>query len=230
MNRKIWLIMGSLVLVAALMASMVAGCAKPAPTTTPTPKPEPIVIEYLSCVEEGHSITVGFHETYEKALNERAKGELELKWMGGPEVISGLDQPEAVSRGVIAAANTPVGYYKGTLPEANVSSYSRLTPMEEGDSGFYDLMVELHKEQMNARYVGRTWTWAPFYFFTNPLIEKPADLEGLLIRGVSSHKPFIDGAGATMVTMPSTDIYSGMERGLVEGHVYQFKLVVHYLG
>ena len=34
-------------------------------------------------------------------VNEKGKGELVVKWLGGKEVIAATDQPEAVMRGVV---------------------------------------------------------------------------------------------------------------------------------
>ena len=175
---------------------------------------KPIVLKAVTFQSAG-TATLGF-EMYMKRLNEAAKGELVMDWTGGPEAIPAHDQPEAVRRGVVDFAFTPPGYYKSQLPEASATFFSRLFPWEERANGYYDLLVELH-EKAGWRYIGNA-SWGPMYFtWTNFEVKKPEDLVGHLIRSGRTSLAFCKALGVKPVTMPIADVYSGLDRGIIEG-------------
>jgi TRAP-type C4-dicarboxylate transport system substrate-binding protein len=51
-------------------------------------------------------------------------------------------------------------------------------------------------------------------------MEKAADFKGLKIRVMPLYIPFMKALGASPVTMPPTDIYTAMERGVVDGFMW----------
>ena len=176
---------------------------------------EPIVLKIVSFHKQGLS-TKGV-ELYINKVNEAAKGELKIEWMGGPEAIPSHDQPEAVRNGTVELGFVPPGYYKSQLPEASSLFFSDLYPWEERANGFYDLMVDLHKKA-GWRYIGVT-LWGPMYnIFTTFKVENPKDLEGHLLRSGKTSLAFCKAIGAKPVTLPLSDLYSSLDRGLVEGY------------
>jgi len=151
-------------------------------------------------------------------LNEAAKGELIIEWVGGPEAIPAHDQPEACRSGVVDFANVPPGYYKSQLPEASATFFSRLYPWEERDVGYFDFLVELH-EEAGWRYIGNA-AWATMYYaWTNFEAKTPEDLSGHLIRSGKTSLAFCEAIGIKPVTMPISDVYSGLDRGIIEGYL-----------
>ena len=59
------------------------------------------------------------------AVNSALKGEVNVKYIGGPEIIPSLQQAEAVGKGVIDIAMVPTAFYQSQLPEASAFSLSR---------------------------------------------------------------------------------------------------------
>jgi TRAP-type C4-dicarboxylate transport system substrate-binding protein len=161
--------------------------------------------------------TKGF-EMYMERLNKAAKGELVIKWVGGPEAIPAHEQPEAVVRGVMDFAVTPTGYYLSMLPEATFTLFSELPPWEERNVGFHDLMVKLHKE-VGVYYIGRNDWGTLFHIFTNTKIQRPADLKGLVMRAGKTNRAFAQKLGIKWISLPMADIYSALDRGLITGYI-----------
>lgn len=177
---------------------------------------KPIVLKAVTFQRAGIA-TTGF-EMFMNKLNEAAKGELVLKWTGGPAAIPAHDQPEALRRGVVDFAFTPPGYYKSQLPEASATFFSRLYPWEERANGYYDLMVALH-EKAGWRYIGNA-AWGDMYnTWITFKVEKPDDLAGHLIRSGRTSLAFCKALGIKPVTMPIADVYSGLDRGIIEGYM-----------
>ena len=150
-------------------------------------------------------------------VNERAKGELVIDFIGGPEIIPGFDQPKAVMEGSIDIVYNVTAYSAPLVPSADTMHLSQYLPWEERERGVYDLYVELMKE-MNAMYLGRMMTPnAGFYFWVNDPVERPEDLAGLKMRSAALYDEFMKALGITPVTVAIPDVYSALERGIVDG-------------
>ncbi|MBW1997052.1 MAG: TRAP transporter substrate-binding protein DctP [Deltaproteobacteria bacterium] len=151
-----------------------------------------------------------------KRINEACKGELEIQYMGGPEVIPGLEQVEALRKGVIQVTFNVAAYYQSIFPEGVAFTLSKLTPWEERKpGGFYDLMVERHK-RINVMYLGR-WLHGPFYIWLKDPVSKLDDMKGRKLRTTALYDRFMKALGAVPVTISMSETYTALERGTVVG-------------
>lgn len=228
--RKLFILLSVACLALMLVAvPFMAACAKPAPAPTPAPapapapappppKPEPIVLKALCFIPiEWEPTTYGYARFIER-VNERAKGELTIEYVGAFETVPMYDQPEAVRTGVADMTNVFCGMYKDIIPEVLAAELSKVTPMEERENGFYDWMVKLHKEKMNLYYLGRTSAIpAHMYMYFNEEIEKLEDLKGMKFATGTTFMYALERLGVAGVHMPMSDKYSALERGVVDG-------------
>jgi TRAP-type C4-dicarboxylate transport system substrate-binding protein len=152
-------------------------------------------------------------------VNEAAKGELKIDYLGGPEVIGGFDQIEAVRTGVLDVTFNVGGYYDKLLPAAHIFLLSRLTPSEERKAGLYDFLQPLHKE-IGVFLLGDYGSGTYQYLYTNKAIKRPQELAGLKMRTAAAFDPFMKALGIATVSMPPPDIYTALERGTIEGFVF----------
>ncbi len=149
-------------------------------------------------------------------INKELAGTLKINYVGGPEVIPGMQQAEAVRTGVIDIIFNPTAYYQNIFPEGVAFTLSKLSPTEERQpGGFYDLMVERHKN-INARYIGR-WLWSPFYLWSKNEVKTLEDLKGKKMRTSALYDRFMKAMGIVPVTIPAADTYTALERGTVGG-------------
>ena len=153
------------------------------------------------------------------SINKRAAGELEIKYLGGPEAMPGFKQFEALRNGVVDMIFGCESYYGREVTGAPYTHLTRLDPMKEREVGYYDLRVDLLKEH-NVRYLGRAEFGVWFNVFTNKAIERPQGLKGQKIRVSGTYEPFIKEIGAAPVTMPGSDIYTALERGTIDGYAW----------
>ncbi len=155
------------------------------------------------------------------AVNRRAHGRLRIDWLGGPEVSASFDQVHAIKAGTIDMdLYYPWAYMKSVMPEAEAQGLSELAAWEERKSGLFELWSEIFEKRVNAKYLGRLHSNVTFNVFCNKKVEKVADFKGLKIRVMPLYIPFMKALGASPVTMPPTDIYTGMERGVVDGFMW----------
>jgi len=147
-------------------------------------------------------------------------GQFEIKYKGGPEVISFKEQVEAVRTGLVDMVFTATSYYTSVIPVGDGFSASALTPWQEREKGVFDLMQKIHAEKANAYFLSRMGSGIPFQFYVNQMVKGLDDLKGMKIRGSPTLIPFLKRLGASPVMMPPGDIYTGLERGVVQGYVW----------
>jgi TRAP-type C4-dicarboxylate transport system substrate-binding protein len=151
-----------------------------------------------------------------KRINEYCRGELRINYLGGPEVISPLDQVEALRKGIVQVTFNPTAYYQSIFPEGVAFTLSKLTPWEERrPGGFYDFMVSRHK-RINAMYLGRCMH-SPFYLWLKEPVRTPADLNGRRLRTTALYDRFMRAVGAIPVSISMTETYTALKQGTVEG-------------
>jgi TRAP-type C4-dicarboxylate transport system substrate-binding protein len=154
-------------------------------------------------------------------VNKRSQGRLRIDWLGGPEVFASFDQIHALKAGTIdMILYYPFGYMKSLMPEAEAKGLSELAEWEERKSGAFELWTEIFEKRVNAKYLGRFHNNLNFQIHTNKKIEKISDFKGLTIRTMPLFNPFIKALGASPVTTPPGEIYTSLERGVVNGFMW----------
>jgi TRAP-type C4-dicarboxylate transport system substrate-binding protein len=154
-------------------------------------------------------------------VNKRAQGRLRIDWVGGPEVIKGFDQPHAIKAGTIdMVLYMAFAYCKSLMPEAEAQGLSELAIWEERKTGAFDLWTKIFEKRLNAKYIGRLHSLCPFQVYTNKKVAKVADFRGLKIRVMPLYIPFMKALGAAPVMIRPPEIYTSMERGVVDGYMW----------
>ncbi len=229
MNKLTRSLLASAVLATMVIAAFATGCGKAKETASTQEAPQPIELKAVLPGPANVSY-VKFSLEFFEEVNKRSNGRLVIKHLGGPEVIPVDKLAEGLRGGSVDVAHLFTGLYEDKLPEAGVFPISELTPMEERKSGFYDLMVQLHKEKMNAYYLGRPRSVAAYITATKFPVKNPRqDFKGKKIASASQlYVSFIKSLGAVPVTLPEAETYSALERGLVDAVVTSTSIVKGY--
>jgi TRAP-type transport system periplasmic protein len=151
-------------------------------------------------------------------VNEAGKGKLKIDHIGGPEVFPVADQVNAVSKGLADIVMT-FTVHAALVPEIDTTGLSDLTPAEERKAGYMDILDKAH-EKINIKMIGRTATDSGFYIFSKDPIRKLDDFKGVKIRSHSGYDPLFKAVGAVPVGMNISEIYSGLEHGVVRAAPY----------
>ncbi|MFC1902626.1 TRAP transporter substrate-binding protein DctP [Chloroflexota bacterium] len=213
-----------------MLVSLFLGCGAPSPAPSPAPAPapspapspipaptpvEPIVLKTVAFNVESHASVAGF-VIFKDMINERAKGELVVEYIGAREAIPMFEQPEAVARGAVDACFNVGGVTKSFIPGINSMVLSEMTAWEEREVGYHDLMVEIHKKE-NLYYLGRQLMHLSFYMFSDTPFATPYDMSGQRFRSGGLYDPLYKKLGIVSVTIPLAEQYTALERGLVDG-------------
>jgi len=151
-------------------------------------------------------------------VNTVGKGEIRVELLGGPEVFPVSDQINALSKGLVDAVMT-FSVHTPIVPEIDTSGLSDITPTEERNNGYLDLLDRAH-EKINVKVVGRTATQSGFYIFSKQPIRTLADFKNVKIRSHSGYDPLFKKVGAIPIGMNISEIYGALERGIVSAAPY----------
>jgi TRAP-type transport system periplasmic protein len=156
---------------------------------------------------------------FQRLVNEKLGDRVQITYLGGPEVVPAAEQFEALRNGVVDVIIGAAAYYTAQVPEASAMLLARKSPQELRQSGYHDAMAELHLEKGGVIFLANL-TGVPdtgFRIYLNKRIDS-ADLTGLSIRVSPVYVPLVNGLGGTPINMPVTDIYTALERGVVDGY------------
>jgi TRAP-type transport system periplasmic protein len=151
-------------------------------------------------------------------VNTAGKGEIRVELLGGPEVFPVSDQINALSKGLVDAVMT-FSVHTPIVPEIDTSGLSDITPTEERNNGYLELLDKAH-EKINVKVVGRTATQSGFYIFSKQPIRTLADFKNVKIRSHSGYDPLFKKVGAIPIGMNISEIYGALERGIVGAAPY----------
>jgi TRAP-type transport system periplasmic protein len=161
-----------------------------------------------------------FLELIEK-INADGKGVVQIEYAGGPETTPPPQQAVAIRTGVTDMQIGPAGYFLGTIPEADAIFGSNVTPMEARAKGGMELLNQVFQKKLNAYVLGHFGGGINFNIFVE---EKPKPdaatglrLDGMKLRSAPPYKALFESLGAVNVMIPVGEVYTGLERGVVDG-------------
>jgi TRAP-type C4-dicarboxylate transport system substrate-binding protein len=156
-------------------------------------------------------------ERFIDRVNATGKGLVQINYIGGPKAMPPFEVGNALKGGVVDIANVTGAFYANVMPEAGAWKLTERRMTEVRANGGYDLMAALYAEKMNAIFLARLCENNPFHLYLNKPITK-ADLTGLKIRITPVYREFFQALGATVVQTAPGEVYTALERGVVDGY------------
>lgn len=153
-------------------------------------------------------------------INARGEGIVQIDVRGGPEAIGMFQQPAAVRDGVVDMVHTPGSFYGANVPEIDAMVASRVTPMEARENGGAALMDQAHQDRFGVKHLGWIDGGIKFHIYMNsePKFNEDGvlDLTGVKLRDNPIYHAFFEAMNATTASMPATEVYAGLEKGVVD--------------
>ena len=150
-------------------------------------------------------------------VNAEGKGVLQINFIGGPKAIPPFEAGNAVKTGVVDIAMSTGAFYTNVMPEADFLKLTEIGIAEQRKNGAFDAINKVWNEKANMQYLGRVVENQPFHIYVNKKVDKP-DLTGLKIRITPVYREFFSALGATVITTPPGEVYSALERNVVDGY------------
>lgn len=177
-------------------------------------------LKLVTVFPRNHTFNIPVFELLNE-VNAKGKGVLQLQYIGGPEAVPATEQLSALQRGVFDIFAGPASYYDGQVPETGAHNASNKSAMELRKDGALDHLNKAFNAKANAQYLAYLGSGYTFYIFTKTEPRRNSaggiDLQGLKIRGPSIYRPFYETQGITAVNVQVPEMYSALERGVIEG-------------
>ena len=174
------------------------------------PKNEPSVADdYLGYIKHANEV-----------LNQKFPGQVEIKYLGGSEVIPIPNQADALRAGTVDMYFGTDAYYAGIAPAANASKLTQLTAWEERAKGVNAIFDEIHRQKLNATYLGRLGSEVMFQLYLNKKVATLDNLKNLRIRVSPMYMDFMTALSVAFVNTSPGEVYQALERGVVDGYAW----------
>jgi TRAP-type C4-dicarboxylate transport system substrate-binding protein len=151
-------------------------------------------------------------------VNQQGKGLVQIRMIGGPEAIPPFEQGTALKNGVIDMAHIPANYYENLMPEGTVTSLATVSPAEQKKNGAWEFLNALHNQKVNAQFYASYGWGIPFHMYVNRKVERLDDFKGMTLRATPGLQAFFQALGTTPVATAPGEIYTALERGVVDGY------------
>jgi TRAP-type transport system periplasmic protein len=158
----------------------------------------------------------GFEKFIDK-VNADGKGTIQINYIGGPKAMPPFEVGNALKSGVVDLANVTGAFYTNLMPEADAWKLTERPMAELRRNGGYDYMARLYDQKLNAILLARHIDDNPFHLYLNKPIDK-LDLTGLKLRITPVYRDFFQALGATVVQTAPGEVYTSLERGVVDGY------------
>jgi len=194
------------------------------------------ITAWNSSIEFAQDVNAHFIEPF----NTRAKGVARIRYLGGPEVIPQRQMVYAMRRGAVDIYFGAATYMLGLAPEADAFLAASVTPGQARANGAYDVIQEIWAEKLNAYFLGWHQTGPKLHIFVRRepdlLPSGLPNISDLRVRTTPTYRAFLKAAGTVPVDIPSGEVYTALERGIVDAIAWTstsmsdqgFQKFVHY--
>ncbi len=179
-------------------------------------KAQEVTLRAIAAFAEQTNYTRTFMEFVER-VNAAGKGSVQINFIGGPKAMPPFEVGNALKNGVVDIAYVTGAFYTNIMPEADAWKLTERPMAELRRNGGFDYMAKLYDQKMNAILLARHVNDAPFHLYLTKPITKP-DLTGLKIRITPVYRDFFSALGATVVQTAPGEVYTALERGVVDGY------------
>ena len=201
---------------AAAMALAVAGCGGGDKKAD-----QKVTLKMATALPSSHPLVKAM-DTLKAKANEKSKGSVTIQIYPAGQLYNDKNMNDAIISGGIDMGLNTVGRWATIVPAMDIIDVPFIFPSYEKvdkaiDSGLGEkLGAELLKKGV------RPLIWADYGFVqyanNKKLVKTPADFDGLKIRGYSKYSAeTIKAMGASSVTMGSSEVYMGIQRGTIDG-------------
>jgi len=200
-------------LAAVLLVVMPIG-AKQAPA-----KPIALNIYYHGGVQGGQA---NIYRDWIKKVEKATEGRVKLTFYPGAVLGPPMEAYEMIKQGSVHMGCVIPGFFPGRFPLTNVVQlpFLGIPSSEIGSRIFWELyekFPEFKRDYPGVKVIA-LYTDAPTPIGTKRPVRKMEDLRGLKIRALSgAPTEMLKELGASPMLLPPTDIYTSMERGVIDG-------------
>jgi len=157
---------------------------------------------------------------FAEQVEKKTGGALKASVYPGSSLMKVNAQFSALRKGALDMSLVPISYSGGEVPELNIGLMPALVPSYEAGARWKNAEVGklLTKVLEDKGVVMVSWVWqAGGVASRNKALVTPDDAKGLKVRGGSREMDMmLKQAGASVITLPSNEIYAAMQTGAMD--------------
>jgi TRAP-type mannitol/chloroaromatic compound transport system substrate-binding protein len=180
-------------------------------------------IKLIGAWPEGITITDWQETEMIAKINELSEGSLSVSRVAGPAEVHQAEQMAAIQAGIYDIMHTASAYFRELTQLPNVEAWLGGAPVSLREScGLEDIFREIYDEQVGVHYIGPSTYNSSAHIYLSELANEDrtvVDLTGLKLRGHALYQGGTEALGGSIVNMPSSEVYTAVQRGVIEGSV-----------
>lgn len=161
------------------------------------------------------------YQAWAASVEEASGGELRVQLFPSGTLAKAESIYEAAANGIADVGSTVQGYSAGRFPLTQIVELPGVAPTAEAGACVLQTLYDeghLDEEYADTRPLFMFTTGPGFLHTKDTVVETPEDLRGLRIRRPTALVgDMLTDMGATPVGMPAPDIYTAMQRGVIDG-------------
>ena len=190
-----------------------------------------ISLKYLTAWDDRVQGTKLIGYAFGKKVEAATKGRIKISY-SGPEVVKSRQQFQPVSRGVFDLNLSVAPYFMGVTAVA-MGAFALHADTEDwrkkGYWQYFDEEMQRFNQKMIMHPVGGSGSDVFHVMLKRPVDSKSLQpLKGRKIRGNAFYTPVVDPLGGSRVNLNGGEIYSALQKGVVEGAAWPVQGAVDF--
>ncbi len=169
----------------------------------------------LSSWDSNYNAVPVFVDKFAEKLKEKSAGQLTVQ-VRGPETVPPFEQLQPVAGGLFDMLFTHGAYHLGETGMAFGLDALKDDPVARRESGVYEL-IDKHYQARGLKFIGVFSSASGYHFLLRQPIAADGALKGRKIRASATYHDMVQQLQGAVVTLPASEIYSSLERGVVDG-------------
>jgi len=177
-----------------------------------------------ACVPESATLYQGYLLPFIEELKKRSNGQLQITPYPASAIVAPSELLIATAEGVVECAMGSTAYDTGLIPEAYAATnlpYGWADTNQPTDFWYKNDeawgILDRAYQAKNIKLIALLNPDEPLTFFTMFPVNGISDFKGKLIRAAGNWSSFVSNTGASQVTMSISEVYEGLEKGVIDG-------------
>lgn len=150
-------------------------------------------------------------------VNKATSGKLEISFIGGPEIVSPFEALTPVGKGTYDIVFGTPAFHFPVVPDGISSNFTRASLQDQRKAGLLDIVDPKYRQKANVTVIGFCAGGTKGITLLKKRISTLDDFKGLRLRTLPLWIPATKQLGASPVTLSLPEVYSALEKGIVDG-------------
>jgi TRAP-type transport system periplasmic protein len=179
-----------------------------------------VQLRMLSSWDQSYDPRVFIAERYIELVSKASNGAVKID-IRGPETVPSFQQLQPVKAGLFDFLHTHAIYHFGEKGLAASVDAIEPDPTKRRDVGIFQLIDDFYQKTHGIKLIGLTSGGSTgYHIILKEAIPADGDWAGRKIRGTRSYHGIIRALGGAPVVLPPGEIYTALERGVVDGSAW----------